>query len=279
LRINATATNYGTITEDGSALGIEIFPSSSSLTNYGVVNTDIDNDGTVTNNCPGVINGSVTGTGTFIENCPRTATPVPPTATYTSTPSNTPVPPTATYTNTSTNTAIPPTATYTNTATNTAVPPSLTPTNTATNTTVPPTATFTPSKTPTNTATPTPSGFAKAQFNHGDEISVTKSERPSIIFQYGATTGKPLTNARIECSISGQATFVTPVSNNGFTTVNSTSTTLSLSGRGPLQNGQNYTATFKVNPGATVGQISTLTCTLVSDNSAPVSDTLNIRVR
>ncbi len=108
---------------------------------------------------------------------------------------------------------------------------------------------------------------------------MTKSERPSIIFQYGSTTGLPLNNPRLECSISGQATFVTPVGNNGFTTVTATATSFTLSGRTPLNNGQNYSASFKVNPGATIGQISTLTCTLLGDNFAAVGDTLNIRVR
>ncbi len=271
--------------------------SNTTLINYGSLNGGygIVNNGTIYN-C-GIINAEILVAGTIVQSCPPTATP---TATFTAsntatftrtptptasntatfTPTNTLIPPTSTYTNTPSNTPVPPTATYTNTPSNTPVPPTSTstntPTNTATNTA---TNTLTPSNTPTSTFTPTPSGFAKAQFNHGNEISVTKSERPSISFQYGATTGLPLSNPRLECAISGQATFVTPVGNNGFTTVTATATTLNFSGRAPLKNGQNYTATFKVNPGPTVGQISTLTCTLLGDNFAAVGDTLNIRVR
>jgi len=86
-----------------------------------------------------------------------TNTPVPPTATFTFTPThtNTPVPPTATFTSThtatwtSTNTLVPPTATFTFTSTHTSIP---TNTNTFTST-VTDTATSTKTSTPTNTDT------------------------------------------------------------------------------------------------------------------------------
>jgi len=89
----------------------------------------------------------------------RTNTPVPPTATPTSTASST-------ATLTKTNTAVPPTAT--STSTNTPVPPTATPTNspvppTVTNTPLPPTVTNTPAPpTATNTAAPPTNTFTPA---------------------------------------------------------------------------------------------------------------------
>ncbi len=89
---------------------------------------------------------------------PPTNTPLPDTATPTSTATDTSVPNSATPTSTATDTSVPNTATPTSTATDTSVPNTATPTSTAADTSAPNTATPTSTATDTsgpNTSTPT----------------------------------------------------------------------------------------------------------------------------
>jgi hypothetical protein len=123
---------------------------------------------------------------------------------------------------------------------------------------------------------------ATGRFGHGDEISVTRFERPNVVFQFGNPGGEPLQNVVLTCTIpeGEQATFTNQVYTHGaFSSVQRTEKTLVFSGRASVPRGQNFNVQFAVNPGMTLGGTSTITCVLSGSNFAPVTDTLVVRVR
>jgi hypothetical protein len=122
---------------------------------------------------------------------------------------------------------------------------------------------------------------ASGQFNHGDELSVTLSERPNIVFQFGNPGSQALTNVRLRCVTGGAATFINQgVSRGPFSAVSMPNPqTLEFSGLASVPRGQNYNVQFSVIPGLGVGQLSDVFCILFGDNFASLSDRLSIRVR
>jgi hypothetical protein len=131
-------------------------------------------------------------------------------------------------------------------------------------------------------AAPVYTAAARARFNHPDEISVTRNERPNMVFEFGNPSTTPLVNPVLVCRIptNQQATFVS-ASRGPFASVSifGNGKGLFYTGLPAVQRGQNYNVQFRLNPGANIGQTSDVVCFLSGDNFALVGDRLRVRVR